>query len=959
VASGSRWPDRIVIGAVITLMVASPLALGGVRRAAFTNLEALALIAFIAWMAKVWYERPAPVRLRIPRGEFWRLALPVCALGGLLVFQLIPLPARILRVIAPATHRLYRVSFPGWPALSPYQTLAPIWTIPAAAPATAGPAGISDAPSGPSDGHPGADATAARSALRSNRLVAPPIPPLALRWHWQTLSLAPAATVSGGLEGLVMAVLFFLILLYPFGLVGERDAELRFYRAVIVGALATAAVVAALGLLERAWWNGKLLWFYVPKDWGAPRPLIVPRASGPFVDPDHFANFLAMVLPVGVAAAIFPLALFPRGQRANVQLLAGLASLTIAAGLLLSFSRAGWTAAAVGVATALLLGARHAAGFLPARLRSPRRWLALVLPVAFAAGLGAILFVAGPVGRTQIAARLNSAITGANDVRFRPAVWRDTLNMIRDFPLFGVGLGAWPEIFPHYQRAPWMPFFFRAAENDYVQFIAETGVCGALALGWFGAALVSGLRRGGRHLGERHWPLFAGLVGGLVAALIHEGFDFALHTPANALLLTILLALAMRLALGTGLTTAIPQIRIAPRVARAASIWAPLGGLMALGLIVAVYTQDGRAYPYDVLTEGNLRRAEAHLIAHPAMSGAHLTLAQLISPAAPSEIRLALLRAAVWLDPNDPAARDRYAELLLMAGHKTAGLAQVTLSVYHAPRREAHRYLAAPLIPWLLPDEQTAIKDGFEQAIRAGFAGTTAELAEFYRELGRYRDIAELYTRAASAAHDPAARQADLIEAGRNYGLLGDRAAAVKTLRAAAAVAPADPRPYAELARSVFGPAGQLAAANGAIQQGLRAGADPYPLYVALADAAEQAGDRTAAEAALEQALHGRAAFDLAMRLGNLYLADKQFDRAVRILTRATVIDPGSANAWFALGQAHKGAYDYYAAGQDYARAQALAPTSAYFGAAYADFERRTAASTLPVARQPLAGSPR
>lgn len=954
-ASGSRWPDRIVIGAVIFLMVASPLAFGGVRRPAFTNLEAITLVAFAAWMVKVWYERPAPVRLRIPRGEFWRLALPACALGGLFVLQLMPFPARILRVIAPATHRLYRVSFPGWPAFSPYQTLAPIWTIPA----TAGPAGIAAAPNGTRVGQPGEDATAGRPAARSNRPVAPPIPPLAPRWHWQTLSLAPAATVSAGLEGLVLAVLFFLLLLYPFGLVGERDAELRFYRAVIVGALATAAVVAALGLLERAWWNGKLLWFYVPEDWGAPLPLIVPRASGPFVDPDHFANFLAMVLPVGVVAAIFPLAIFARGQRTNLQLLAGLASLTITAGLLLSFSRAGWAAAAGGVATALLLGARHAAGLLPARLRYPRRWLALVLPAAFAAGLGVILFVAGPVGRTQVAARLNSAITGGGDVRFRPAVWRDTCNMIADFPLFGVGLGAWPEIFPHYQRAPWMPFFFRAAENDYVQFIAETGACGALALVWLGAALVSGLRRGGRSLAERHWPLFAGLVGGLVAALIHEGFDFALHTPANAWLFTILLALALRVALGTGLAAATPRIRIAPRVVRAPALWAPLGGLIALGLMVAVYTQDGGAYPYDVLTEGNLRHAEAHLIAHPAMSGAHLALAQLIAPAAPGEIRVALLRAAVWLDPNDPAARDRYAEALLLAGRKTAGLAQVTLSVYRAPRPEAHQYLAPPLIPWLLPEEQTAIKDGFERAIQAGFAGTTAALAEFYRELGRYRDIAELYTRAASAARDPAARQADLIEAGRNYGLLGEQAAAVKTLRAAAAIAPADPRPYAELARSVFGPAGQLAAANTAIQQGLRAGADPYPLYVALADAAEQAGDRTAAEAALEQALRGRAAFDLAMRLGDLYLVDKRYGHAVRILTRATVINPGSANAWFALGQAHKGAYDYYAAGQDYARAQALAPTSRYLGSVYADFERHTAATALPGAAQPLAPSPR
>jgi len=330
------------------------------------------------------------------------------------------------------------------------------------------------------------------------------------------------------------------------------------------------------------------------------------------------------------------------------------------------------------------------------------------------------------------------------------------------------------------------------------------------------------------------------------------------------------------------------------------------------------------------------------------MSGAHLVLAQLMGPAAPAEIRLAELRAAVWLDPNDPAARDRYAQALLLAGQRADGLEQVTISVYHAPRRQAHQYLASPLIPWLLPEEQTAIKNGFEWASVAGFAGATDELAAFYSELGRYRDIAELYARAAHAEADPAQRRVDLIEAGRNYGLVGDEADAVKNLRAAAAIDPTDPRPYAELARSVFGPASQLTAANAAIQQGLRAGADPFPLYVALADAAEQAGDRTAAEAALEQALRNRASFDTAMRLGNLYLVDKQFGSAVLVLRRATAINPGSATAWFALGEGHEGDFDYFSAGQDYARARALDPASQYYASVYADFTRRTASSATP-----------
>jgi tetratricopeptide (TPR) repeat protein len=783
---------------------------------------------------------------------------------------------------------------------------------------------------------------------RSFQIDAPPIPSAANRLHWKTLSLAPSVTVSGILEWLALGALFFLILLYPFGLVGEREPEQRFYRAVVLSAMTVAGLVASIGLLERAWWNGKLLWFYVPDDWGGPLIMNSPRASGPFVDPDHFANYLAMVLPVSLAATIFPIGIVDRDKQSNLRLFAGLISLTIVAGILLSFSRAGWAATAAGVAVALILGARHVPGFTPTALRISRQWMVAILIAAFVVGLGAVLFAAGPIGRTQMAIRLISLMAGGDDVRFRPTVWVDTLKLIKDFPIFGVGLGAWPDVLPHYQRAPWMPFFFRQTENDYLQYIAETGLCGALLLAWLGSQIVHCLRGGAKLLPERDWSLFAGLIGAIVAALIHEGFDFALHTPANALIFVMLLALALRIAITNGMEAAAPRIRPAPKSSRSTYVAALLGGVSALGLIVAAYAQNGSAYPYGVPVETNLRQAEANLIDHPAMSGAHLVLTQLIGLKAPPEIRLAMLRAAVWLDPNDPTARDRYAQALLLAGEQSAGLGQVTISVFRAPRLEAHQYLASPLIPWLLPDEQTAIKNGFDQAVAAGFEGAIEEFAAFYRELGRYRDIGDLYARAANATNDPVQRQDDLVEAGRNYGLVGDQPDAIANLRAAAAIDPTDPRPYAESARSVFGPSGQLLAAESTIQQGLRAGADPVPLYVALADADEQAGNRTAEEAALEEAVRVGGSFDVAMRLGELYLGASQFNSAVRVLSRAATTNPDSAAVWFALGQGHEGDYDYYSAGHDYARARSLEPANHYYASVYTEFMRRTAAASKP-----------
>ena len=248
------------------------------------------------------------------------------------------------------------------------------------------------------------------------------------------------------------------------------------------------------------------------------------RACGPFINPDDFA-LPAMLRARTSCREGTPLRYTRR--LTGFKLISAAGAFTIAAAILLSFSRAGWAAAGVGVAAFLMLMAaspeqqhhhehhdtqsRSSTTAVPSR----RSWM------PFVAGLG-ILAILIPLGVIMIAPSISmrgaagfeaSAGSNANlGLGGRLAIWRDTISMIRDFPLLGVGLGGWPAIFPHYRSRPWFPLAFREAHNDYLQLFAETGVVGVALVGWILFVALRGLIRGRRNVTFEDWPLLAALI---------------------------------------------------------------------------------------------------------------------------------------------------------------------------------------------------------------------------------------------------------------------------------------------------------------------------------------------------------------------------------------------------------------------------------------------------------------
>jgi tetratricopeptide (TPR) repeat protein len=330
------------------------------------------------------------------------------------------------------------------------------------------------------------------------------------------------------------------------------------------------------------------------------------------------------------------------------------------------------------------------------------------------------------------------------------------------------------------------------------------------------------------------------------------------------------------------------------------------------------------------------------MLAHPANALAHLAAADCCADIVSDSERLKELETALWLDPNNPFARDAYAGALLREKRISQSLRELTISVLRSPSIYTHAYLDQKEFPWLSADEQAAIERGLKRARALGYAGAFEGLANIYASRGRLEERAKLYEDEASKQSDGEARARYLIEAGQAYtqAHLAEKGEAL--FRRAALAAPSDPRSYHYLAVAIFAQRNDLGSAQATINQGIDNGADPFVLSLSLAEAAEKVGDLKMAEAALDRAVTIRpASFQTRIRLGLLYLGEGRFDRAALVIRKATDINPSSGEAFFNLGRAEEGSYRYFAAAKAYARALELEPGNATFQEGYREFRRK------------------
>jgi O-antigen ligase len=162
-----------------------------------------------------------------------------------------------------------------------------------------------------------------------------------------------------------------------------------------------------------------------------------------------------------------------------------------------------------------------------------------------AASLFAVI-VAGAIVWAGVGATLERFSLVSQDAGGRFAAWRDTLRIIGDFPLTGIGVGSYARAMLVYQTGN-RASMYAHAHNEYLQVLAEGGLLVTLPVVALVGLIVLTIRRR-VVLGEddtlTQW-IRAGAIAGLAGIAAQSLVEFSLQMPGNRVLFVILLAIAL------------------------------------------------------------------------------------------------------------------------------------------------------------------------------------------------------------------------------------------------------------------------------------------------------------------------------------------------------------------------------------------------------------------------------
>ena len=347
---------------------------------------------------------------------------------------------------------------------------------------------------------------------------------------WMTLSVHPRATLAEFFRYSACAAFYVLTV--------QLLVQKKIFRKAVFTITVFAALLAFSSILQYYLANEYALWFRKAPD--------TAYVMGPFINRNHYAGFMEMMLPISLALFLFfrpktnnvsfirrVLEIFTQ-EKANIYILIGTGVILIATSIFVSLSRGGMISAALSMIVFI---------FFLARRRITRKETSIVSLV-----LVVLVLSVSWIGGEHVVERFSELkkrrIEGNYALR-RLDYWQDSIKIVQDFSVAGAGFGTLKDMYPSYQSIP-ETHYVTHAHNDYIELAAEGGAIAFILVAGFVATI---LRLSYQAFQTRRdaWAIhiYIGAVTGIAAILFHSFSDFNLHIGANGLWFFFLLGIAV------------------------------------------------------------------------------------------------------------------------------------------------------------------------------------------------------------------------------------------------------------------------------------------------------------------------------------------------------------------------------------------------------------------------------
>lgn len=326
----------------------------------------------------------------------------------------------------------------------------------------------------------------------------------------KTISADPFATK-------LAVIHFFALLVYFAALLTYTDSVKRLRKLVLL-VIIFGSIYAFYAIIQSVISPGKIYGIYESK---------FAQPFGSFVNRHSYAAFIEMSIAMTLGI------LFAGAVSKDKRLLYLTATGLMAVSLLLSGSRGGLIAFLSSVMFLI---------FITTDTNSKAKLalkFALVLTFLIAVIAGTIL-VGGESTLTRIVETTQSQDITTNRIH----IWSVTLKVISSSPIFGVGLGAFPQAYTKFDSLSGLERV-EQAHNDYLQILADAGIFGLIFAGLFALWLFRAGFQNIKTENKFRRAVAVGALSGCFAIFVHSIFDFVLHVTAISLLFLTLTAIVV------------------------------------------------------------------------------------------------------------------------------------------------------------------------------------------------------------------------------------------------------------------------------------------------------------------------------------------------------------------------------------------------------------------------------